>query len=180
MRKLYLVLGIAILLISCAKDLDFSQTEEFQLTPVFDVSLLFFEETPDRFIPDDMEIIGNFISDTTDLVISEDSFVIESLMRAELEFEFTNTIPRNFRAEVVFLNADQEPVRVIDLDVPQNNEGEVTTHIEDFPEEDIADITATVQLVVNFFLLPGGDPVTRDTEGILKLRSKGTFYLLIE
>ncbi len=167
-------------LYSCINDVDFDQTDDFQLTPVFDVSLLSFESTPDRFIVDDMEIIGNFISDTTDLVISEDSFVIESLLRAEVEFEFTNTISRNFRAEVVFLNIDEMPVRTINIDVSQNGENEVTRHIEDFPEEDIITLTETTQLVVNFFLLPGGDTITATTEGLLKLRSKGTFYLLIE
>ena len=180
MRNFFLILGIVALAISCVKNVDFDQVNDLQLTPVFDVSLLFFEETPDRFIADDMEVIGNFISDTTDLVISENSFVIENITRAELEFEFTNTISRNFRAEVVFLNAERVPIRTIDLNIPENQAGSATTHIENFPKEDINVIAATAQLVINFFLLPGGEAITRNTQGILKLRSKGTFYLLIE
>ncbi|NER15148.1 hypothetical protein GWK08_16960 [Leptobacterium flavescens] len=179
-KNFLLVLGIMLLGSSCVKNVDFDQADDLRLTPVVDVSLLFFEETPDRFLINGVELTNGFISDTTDIQVLDDSFIVESLIRAELEFEFTNSVDRAFRAEVVFLDTDTTPIHSFDIDIPATQTEITVTHTENFTEGNIDTITATTQMVVNFFLLPGGQPITEETQGSLKLRSKGTFYLLVE
>ncbi len=166
---------------SCVKDVDFDQADEFTLAPVVESSLFFFDLTPDRFV-DDVGAETQVATDTIDLDVFNDSFLNDNLIRAEFTFEVTNTIARSFTADVSFLDdADQAQVAPILVNVPASNNGEemVVTTIRDFQEAELEALKQSTQMAADVSIQTG-TPITQNSPGNLKLKSKVILYLNIE
>jgi hypothetical protein len=80
---------LCIILISCTKEVNFDQADDFQISPVIDSSLIFLNEPVIEFLDNGIEI--GFIQDSVDITIFSDKFIQDNLIKAEFVFESTCT-----------------------------------------------------------------------------------------
>lgn len=167
----------SVMLFSCVKDTDFSQAENVTLRPVVELDLIYFNaEAQDFFDPVTNTSILT-ISDTTEIRFLDDTGVQESLIRAEFLFDFTNSIPRTFQVEFVFLTEENEETYRTETTVQEGTElaPVLTQFLETVEGEDITQLTMADKVVVAVTILSSDENLT----GTLNLKSKTTYYLEI-
>ncbi len=167
-----------LLLFSCIKDTNFDEAQNIALTPVVELDLIYFNVDASEFFDSINNISILTLRDTTEIRFLDDTDFQESLIRAEFQFNFTNSIPREFMVDFQFLSEENEETYVIGTIV---NQGTVqvpvfTQFIKKVEGEEILQLTQANKVVVSI-TIPSSDASLR---GILNLQSKTTYYLEIK
>ncbi len=182
---LVLIIGIALQLTSCVKDLDLDQIDDVVLTPVYEFDFLFSRIATDQFIDPNTDptiiIQPPPIRDTLNYDLLSTDFVVDNLERVELTFEFSNTIERDFVFEFGFLNeAGQRIGPSFDIvAMAGNGEGTdpvITTEVIVLDTATINVLGAAAKLVSSISV----QNVTSTLQGVLELKSKGTYFIIYE
>ncbi|MGH1383272.1 hypothetical protein [Kordia sp.] len=169
-------------LASCVKDVDFEQAEDIAISPVLESSLIFFDFQASQFSePTGTAIVTE--GDDLELDVFNDQFFRDNLIKAEFFFEVTNTIDRNFRADVIMYDENDLVLHAFAIDImPDGNNEVVVTHTEVFEDALLEQFTNTkrLEVVLSMFPSPTGIPLDENSIGNIKMRSKATLYFLID
>lgn len=163
---------------SCVKDVDFDQINDIQLTPVFEGSLVFFDLEANKFVEEGSEVSS--ITDFTRLDALSSSFSVNNLVRADLHFEFVNTIGRSFTLTINLLDGEQQVLRTLQYDIPASSGSQV--EIDDtvvFTGANLQQITNLLIMEVEVMLNNGLPQLAETSEGMLAMNSSATLYLEI-
>lgn len=166
----------AILFFSCSSDLDFDQIDDFKIEPVFVANVAHFDIKADQ-IEDDGT--GHQIPpDVEDFDVFKNKFLNDNLTKAELNFEIQNTFNRAFKVEIMLIDANDQTMETITLNVPQYNG---TANIIKYPTEVFeGDRLALLKRTVKVGFVVTIEPGTGNISGNLKLKSGATAYMKIE
>lgn len=177
--SLIIVLGVCF---SCVKDTDFEQSDTFAISPVMQVSLVKIIETPDSFL-DSSEAELLSISDQVVLDVFNSDFVVDNLIKAELVFGITNSINKAFQIKMDFYDSADSLQHTfsIDIDNSPSNTPLYTEHVEVFETMSLLALKSTSKLDITITLMssPTDSVLTPDSEGSIRVESKGIFYLKI-
>jgi len=182
MSKRIFSIWLLIFITSCVKDVDFKQVDDISIAPVLESSLLFFDFPASEFEePTGTAIVT--VGDDLELDVFTDEFLRDNLIRAEFFFEITNSIDRNFRADIIMYDENDQLTYAFDISiVPNGNTEVVTTHTEVFEDALLEQLKNTVrlELVLSMFPSPTGIPLNQNSLGNIKMRSKATLFFLID
>ncbi|WP_103071013.1 hypothetical protein [Aquimarina sediminis] len=178
-------LGILIQFISCVKDVDFDQVEDIALTPVYEVDFVYSKFDTNEFIDPDLDpaisIPEVIISDTLNYDLLGTDFVVDNLERVELTFEFKNTIQRDFEFDFGFLDENNQRIGPLYSMIAESGNGEGTDPV--ITTEVIVLDTNAINILSNAAKLVSSiqvQNVNSSLDGILELRSKGTYFINYE
>ena len=178
----YTLLGVLLIFImsSCTEEVDFNQIDDLSLKPVFASDLIFFNAPATKFYVNGSEL--ETVRDTVVIDLFNRDFVVENLVKAEFVFETTNSINRAFSVKVEFLDASDQLKHSFTVTTPASpsNTDIVSTHTEVFENGLLNALKASNKVVLTIQALSGGSPLTDNTPGRIKLKSKGVFYLKVE
>ncbi len=184
-KKVYLLLCSMVLImlsISCVKDVDFDQTEDVVLTPVFELDFIYSEFDTSQFIDPDTDptivIPEVVINDTLNYDLLGTDFVVDNLERVELTFEFINTIQRDFTFSFGFLNDAGQRIGpsytiIANAGMGAGTEPVITNEIIVLDNATINVLGAATKLVSSIRV----QNVNSTLEGMLELKSKGTYFI---
>jgi hypothetical protein len=172
------IIIVALLFCSCASDLDFDQTKDLKLEPVFVANLTYFDVKANTFIDNGEE--QDVVFNVQDFDVFRDSFFRDNLKKAEFNFEIDNTITRAYIVNFVFLDVDNQVVHHTEIDVPAYaNTPNIVKYTDVFENETLDLLKKSVKLEIGITMLPG-TPLIKDSPGSLKLRSGATVYFEIK
>mgnify|MGYP003500578003 CR=1 FL=1 len=180
-RVLNRFLGIFILSVfsfSCASDLDFNQTKNLKLEPVFVGNLAYFDVPANQFVTNGLE--QSLFIDTPTIDVFNDSFFRENLKRVDLFFEINNTINRAYTIELIYLDRDNQPLFTMNFDIAAySGVVNLVAKTEVFENAKLDVLKSTVRISFVIKMLPG--PIlSEDSLGSLKMRSGVTAYFVVE
>ncbi|UGU17114.1 hypothetical protein LS482_04400 [Sinomicrobium kalidii] len=174
-RILYLLFP-ACMLMSCVKDVDFDQVNEFEMSPVVESSLVY--STLPVPVWDSIPFTLT-VSDTARIELFSNSFSVDNLQRAELYFETLSTVSQSLSVEMHLLDDNYTVLDELSFSLPAASEGEEEqASAELVYDEDRVNMLTDVTRVIFYVTIP--DFGNRNEEAYVKLRSRGTFYLYIE
>ena len=180
LNKNLLFVLLLVFIQSCTKDVDFSQADAIEANPVNQVSFLFFEaEAGDFFVAGNQPVA---LSDFINIDAFNNTFVDESLVMAEFEFETINSINRSYEIQMDFFDEAGTVVHTFSFLTPPsvNNQPLVTNHIEPFAENNnLNALKQTRSITFTLRLLPG-QALSPTAPGTITLRSQGKFYFNIK
>jgi hypothetical protein len=169
---------VAILFCSCASDLDFEQTKDLTLEPVFVANLTYFDVKANQFVDNGTE--QDVFFDVQDFDVFGDRFFRDNLKKAEFNFEIENTIQRAYIVDFVFLDENNQVVHDTKINVPAYaNTPNIVKYTDVFENESLDSLKKSVKLEIRVMML-AGIPLTADSPGNLKLRSGATLYFEIK
>lgn len=165
--------------VSCTKDVDFDQANDFKISPVIEFSLFHFKGTAGNFFIGGSEeaTVGDFV----ELDIFNNEFINDNLIKAELEFEIVNSINRGYQVTVEFFD-ESDVLRhsfSFSADPSPLNIELLTLYTEVFEGNELLALKASTRLELTLTMLPGA-PINPSAPGGIGLKSKGVFYLNIE
>ncbi|NQX86955.1 MAG: hypothetical protein HRT67_13830 [Flavobacteriaceae bacterium] len=171
-------------LVSCIKDVDFDQVEDFALTPVASASVIYSNIDVSRFYDNDEELESESVTDAIrDITVFTDDVVLENLVKAELIFGSVNSINRSFDIQVDFLSESDETLHTFSFNTAPSVSGNdfITEHTELFENESLEALKATRHMRMTFNLHSSTDGSTLDenSTGRIVVKSRGNFYLNI-
>jgi hypothetical protein len=176
--SLYRIFGVLIWLLalsSCSSELDFDQVNEVKLKPVIVANLAYFDVKSSQFIISGSE--QNLIVAASEFEAFRNSYFRDSLKKAELNFEFHNTINRAYTIDLIMLNRNDVAVYSIPFTIPAFTAGDnIVTRTEVFENTNLDLLKSTVKIIFSIRMQSG--PVING--GSLKLRSGATVYLELE
>lgn len=170
------ILFTTVLFVSCSSNLDFDQVDDFKTEPVFVANVAHFNIKANE-IEDDGS--GHQIPpDVEDFDVFRNKFLNDNLTKAELNFEIENTINRAFKVEMTLIDANDQPLETITLNVPQYNG---SSNIIKYPKEVYeGERLALLKRSVKVGFVVTIEPGTGNISGNLKLKSGATAYMKIE
>jgi hypothetical protein len=174
-------LGIFILIVfsfSCASDLDFNQTKDLKVEPVFVGNLAYFDVPANQFVTNGVE--HSLFVDKPTVDVFNDSFFKENLKRADLFFEINNTINRGYTIDLIYLDRNDRPLYTMNFSIaPYSGVENLVAKTEVFENAklDILKNTVKISFVVKML---SGPVLSEDSLGSLKLRSGVTAYFVVE
>lgn len=177
--KYILLIAVYFFQTSCTKDVDFSQINDLEISPVIESSLVFLDESANNFIDNGTEI--QQVQDFIIIDFFDSEFTVENLIKADFVFETQNTINRGFELQIDFLNnvAElQHTFTVTEEASPDNNDTE-TIYTEIFEGAQLDALKNTSILIFTLRMLPG-IPINTSTPGSITLKSKAILYFNIE
>lgn len=174
---------IGVIFSACVSDLDFSQGEDFAISPTIDASLIYFNEPASSFV-DNNGVEQTIVRDSVNIDVFNDQFIVDNLIKAEFLFEATNTINRAYQAQIEFLD-DANVLQhsfTFSVGASPTNQDIVVEHLEVFENQSLTALKQTTKLIITLTLLPSNDGSILNTNspGNLKFKSKATFYLNID
>lgn len=175
----YIFIFLCFILLTCTEEVDFDQANDFHVSPVVESSPIFFNESANQFVEEGEGI--NTIQDDLLINIFNDQFIIDNLTKAEFVFDIVNSIDRSFSLQVEFLNEMDNILHIMTINVAASpsNEKVYQTHIETFEGASLLALKKTQKM--SFTLnLTKGSPITKNSLGIIQLKSKAIFYLDID
>ncbi|MDC7997610.1 hypothetical protein [Gilvibacter sediminis] len=174
--KALFLIALICCMTSCIKDTDFEQADQITLSPEYELDLVYFTVDPTMFTA-----VGELgeafrVSDTTNIRFLDDSFIQESLVRAEVFFKLTNSIPRDFQLEVEFMTLNNEVQYQFDIPIAAGTVAApvITEHLEVFDTAaELGPLTSSSRVVISV-----SSPETVETlDGTLNLQSKSAYFL---
>ena len=177
-KYLFLVITIHLSLFSCVKEVDFKQADDFEISPVIESSLIFFEAPANSFL-----LNGSELTTISDFVLADffkNQFIVDNLIKAEFIFETTNSINRGFQVQVNFIDDVEQLLHTFTFStLPSTDHSDLlSNHEEIFEGDTLTALKNTSKLVFTLSVLPG-EPINQTTPGRIKLRSKAVFYFNI-
>jgi hypothetical protein len=179
------VLCILVQSISCIKDVDFDQIEDVTLTPIYEVDFVHSRFDTNQFVGFNIDpaisIPEVIVNDTLSYDLLGTDFVVDNLDRIELTFEFSNTIERDFEFDFGFLNADEQRIGSLYSMIANSGNGEGTkpviiTKVVILDNSEIDILRDATKLFASVRL----QNVNSSLQGILELKSKGTYFFNYE
>lgn len=172
------ILLLSTLFLSCSSDLDFDQTKDLKLEPVFVANLAYFNVPATQFANNGS---GQIAYDVREFDAFKDKFFRDNLVKAELDFEIENTIIRAFTVDVILLDANNQILETDSYSIPAYSGG---SNIIKYPTEVFENarldlLKRTVNIAFYVRMAPG-PPLDQNSTGSLKLRSGATVYMEIE
>lgn len=116
---------LAFLSFSCSSDLDFNQVDDLKLEPVFVANLTYFDVPANAFVDNGNE--QSVIFDAQDFNPFKNSILRDDLVKAEFDFEITNTITRAYRIDLNLINKNNQIIETLTFNVPAYS-GTANTH----------------------------------------------------
>ncbi|ARV16681.1 hypothetical protein [Polaribacter sp. SA4-12] len=102
-KKLIPILFYLLAITSCVGNLDFTQIEDYSVTPEYTVSLTYFTILPFQFF--NQSGIQEFEkTDITDFRIFENSYIRKNLVKVDFNVEIKNEFDRDFTLQIAFLD----------------------------------------------------------------------------
>ncbi len=178
MNKFSAIVFLSILTLSCSSDLDFNQVNDIKIEPVIVANLASFEVPANQLVSGGVEQTFSIAASNFD--VFRDTFFKDNLQRADLFFEFNNTINRAFSISAVLLDTNEIPLYTINFAIPAYTGGSnLVTFSDVFQNAKLDLLKRTAKISFNLTLLPG--PIlSENSTGSLKLRSSATVYLVIQ
>ncbi|WP_394776780.1 hypothetical protein [Flavobacterium sp.] len=172
------ILFLSILFSSCSSDLDFDQTKDLKLEPVFVANLAHFNVPATQFANSGD---GQVAFDEEEFDAFKEKFFRDNLVKAELDFEIENTIIRAFTVDIVLLDANDQILETDSYSIPaySGSPNSIKYPIEVFENQRLDLLKKTVKLAF-FVRMAPGPPLDQNSTGSLKLRSGATVYMEIE
>lgn len=178
MNKFFGIFSLCVFFLSCSSDLDFNQVNDVKLEPVLVSNLASFDVQANQFVIGGVE--QPVSGDLMNFDIFKQSFLNQNLNRADFFFEFTNTINRGFKINLILLDASNTPLYTIPFDVPAYTAGQApVTKTEIFQNAQLNLLKNTSKIAFMVTLMPG-PALNQSSLGSLKLRSSATLYFVME
>lgn len=177
-NKIFAILCLPLLFISCSSELDFDQVNDFKLEPVFVANLVYFDLPANQFIDNGTEHALAF--DAQDFKVFKDKFFTDNLAKAEFDFEITNTINRAFKVSLLLLNDKDDQLQVLSYDVPAYTGTLNISKFHEIFENQRLDLLKQTTKIAFLITVKAGPPLNANSLGNLKLRSSATVYMEIE
>ncbi len=174
-RKSYLLL-LTLILFSCVNenDVDFSQTDDVNLTPEFTASLITFTLTYPDF-EDTSSLPITTYEFKTSLDVFRDSDIENYLLKVKLNFEFDNDFNNDFEFSLNFLDDSDNLTHSISVNVDNNSELSYEELIEG---ADLQRLITTTQVHVKLSVINA--TLIDSTPGAsFKFKSSATLFLEI-
>ncbi|MFH6992341.1 hypothetical protein [Flavobacterium sp. FlaQc-48] len=172
------ILLLSFLFISCSSDLDFDQTKDLKLEPVFVANLAYFNVPATQFANSGG---GQVAFDVQEFDAFKEKFFRDNLVKAELDFEIENTIIRAFTVDVLLLGTNDQVLETDSYPIPAYSG---TTNIIKYPtevfENQRLDLLKKTVKIAFFVRMAPGPVLDQNSTGSLKLRSGATVYMEIE
>lgn len=181
MRAICRMISVPILILflsSCASDLDYNQVNDIKLEPVVVSNLAYFDVQANQFVTGGVE--QNVIFATPTVAIFNEKFFTDNLRRVELFFEVNNTIRRNYKIDLVFLDKNNQPVHSTNFIVRAYSGVEnlvKKTEIFENTSLDLLKRTTNITFTLTMF---SGPQLSESSMGSIKLRSGITAYFILE
>jgi hypothetical protein len=178
LKRFVFLLLIGMCSFSCASDLDFDQVNDIKIEPVVVANLAYFNIAAPDFIRNGQE--QTVLADIPTVDFFNDKFFKERLKKAEIFIELENTIARQYRIDVVFLDVNNQAVYSTNFNVPAYTGGTnkvSRTEIFENTQLDLLKRTRRIGFRVQMF---AGPALTTSSPGNLILRSSATTYLVVE
>ena len=102
LKKIWCLASI-FLLISCAENLDFTQLDDFRLTPVLTSALAYFNAQPFQFF-DESGVQQNNKEEVLEFELFQDSFIVNNVVEMVFNAEFKNELDRDVNLQVDLLS----------------------------------------------------------------------------
>ncbi|MCK8480047.1 hypothetical protein [Psychroserpens algicola] len=176
---IYCLLFFCVMLVtSCVSDTDFEQAEDILPTPTFESSLIFSNLTASNFVDSETQQEVVVLTDTTRLEYINSDFFVDQLLKTNLTFQFTNSLDRNFNIDFEFVNDANELQYLAQVQVPSGQiDNPVFVEANFLIEEpELSTFEDATTLIYKITLPPTTAPIEAETQGILKLESRATFY----
>ncbi len=151
--KLSTILLLLITAFSCTRNVDFDQVDALEITPSYLLTLVYFE----LYAPDFLDSVNTEEPIQLDIVKAPLKDIPQKhLEKVEFTIQTTNVFNRNFNAQIVFFDVNQNPIYELDPIVIPANSSELITII-DIPTEDLHYIFETEFFAFFLELLPSDD-----------------------
>ena len=102
-KKLIPILFCFLAITSCVDNLDFSQIEDYSITPEYTVSLTYFTVLPFQFF-NQAGVQESQKSDITEFRVFENSYTRKNLVKVDFSVEIKNEFDRDFTLQITFLD----------------------------------------------------------------------------
>lgn len=176
--RVFKIVFFAFLFFSCSSDLDFDQTKDIKLEPIFVANLAYFDIPASNFLSDGSEQIA---LDVQEFRAFREKFFRDHLTKIDLDFEINNTIVRAFTVDVLLLDDNDQVLETTSFQIPAYSGG---SNIIKYPTEvfenqrlDLLKQTTKMGFIVR---MATGPPIDENSVGSLKLRSGAIVYMEIE
>jgi hypothetical protein len=121
LKKLIPILFCFLAITSCVDNLDFSQIEDYSITPEYTVSLTYFTVLPFQFF-NQFGIQESQKSDITEFRVFENSYTRKNLIKVDFSVEIKNEFDRDFTVQITFLDDNNNLThRFNEIKVDANN-----------------------------------------------------------
>jgi hypothetical protein len=170
------IIGILLLVLSfsCSSDLDFEQTDQFNVKPVFTTNLVYFPLEANQFVINGVE--QSAFSYIANVDFFDKGIIRDDLVRTDLYFRVKNTINRAYTYNITFQDANNTPIHVVNMDIPAYNGTEIVVEkTEIFDSSNIDILKNTKSITFSILMLPG-PPLTATSPGRVELSSSITAY----
>lgn len=177
-NRISILLFLSVLCLSCSSDLDFDQTKDLKLEPVFVANLAYFNVPATELANTGGGLV---VGDVQEFDAFKEKFFRDNLVKAELNFELENTIIRSFTVDVVLLDASNKVLETDSYPIPAYSGGSniVKFPTEVFENQRLELLKKTVKIAF-YVRMAAGPPLDQNSTGSLKLRSGATVYMVIE
>ena len=102
-KKIIPILFCFLAITSCVDNLDFSQIEDYTITPEYTVSLTYFTVLPSQFFDQSgVQVSENL--DVTDFRVFDNSYTRDNLVKVDFDVEIKNEFNRGFTLQIAFLD----------------------------------------------------------------------------
>jgi hypothetical protein len=179
LKRISTTILLSALFFSCSSDLDFDQTKDLKLEPVFVANLAYFDVPANKFVDNGTEQQIAFDEQYFD--IFKEKFLRDNLAKAEFNFELENTVNRAFTLNILLLSENDQVLETITLAIPAYSG---TTNTIKYPtevfENQRLDVLKQSRKLGFVIVMSPGPPLSASSIGSLKLRSGATAYMVIE
>lgn len=175
----FLFLSLICLSISCVKNLDFEQMDDFSPTPIYTSPLVYFTLNQNYFYnPIALSDILIPVEDISDFTVLENSYIRKNLIKVELEFNIENQFDRQFELKIEFLNANNSITHTFTPFLVNPNDS-------NFIRKEVIQIannlsflsTKKVKVSIRMYPSNNGLNLNPNQEQKLLFKSVGTFFL---
>lgn len=177
-RRNILSIILAFFLFSCSSEMDFNQANDLVLEPTDVINWIYFDVPAGDFVVDGQELSVLETNSVTD--VFQNIFVYENLVKAELYYEFNNTIERRFKIELTYQDIYGRPLYSSSFELPAYDGNQnILKKTDIFENSQLNLLKQTSKIHFRLELLPGST-LTENSPGKLILRSSATGYFEVK
>lgn len=173
-----LPLTIVLLLVSCVKDVDFGQANQFEITPKLALSLFPFSFNQTSLV-ERVPNVGLSFTDTVEFTAFENLKNKEYLERVDVEIEINNPFNRDFVLNVTFFDSNaQQTYTYKTLNVSANS---TLKDVETIVIANHPNLPNSTRASIRLEMLPGtgGTGIDQTVPLTLTFKSGGIFHFRI-
>ncbi|APG61144.1 hypothetical protein [Christiangramia salexigens] len=173
LRILLSALAVGLMLTSCFKDVDFSQSQNIALKPDIETGLLYYQLNENDFLDSQTNNFTPVIRDTVDLEFLDDDYIQDGLMYAEFRFRHENTFDNRIKSKIRFLNKNGRTEFEVLYEIPAGSyefPGVIDTILV-MEGENIEKVRRSFPMAVELEMIDGGEKI----KGELGFSSKALF-----